>query len=88
LFLAELVFAIAGPERTKNLAGEVFRLIQDPFNVPILKRPANLSRQYAALPKCRFDFHKRSQLSIRPHNEALPVAISINEDRSPFKVEG
>jgi hypothetical protein len=64
LFLAELVFAIAGPERTKNLAGEVFRLIQDPFNVPILKRPANLSRQYAALPKRIFDFHKRGQLFI------------------------
>jgi hypothetical protein len=40
------------------------RLIQDPFNVPSLKKPANLSRQYAALPKHRFDFHKRGQLFI------------------------
>jgi hypothetical protein len=38
-----------------------------------------------ALPNRRFEFHKRPQLFIGPHNETLSVAMSVsNEDRSPF----
>jgi len=46
---------------------------------------ANLSRQFTATPNRRFQFHKRSQLFIRVHNETLSVAMRIdNKDRSGF----
>jgi hypothetical protein len=37
------------------------------------KNLANSSRQFAASANRRFQFHKRSQVFIRPHNETLPV---------------
>jgi hypothetical protein len=38
----------------------------------------------------RFQFHKRSQLFIRSHNEPLPVvAVRVsNPDRSPLGING
>jgi hypothetical protein len=39
-------------------------------------------------PNRRFNFHKRSQLFIRVHNETLSVAAMCtgNEDRSPARI--
>jgi hypothetical protein len=46
---------------------------------------ADLSSQFAATPNRRFNFHKRSQLLIRVHNEAFSVVAMCvcNPDRSP-----
>jgi hypothetical protein len=42
----------------------------------------------AALPDCRFQFNKRSQLFIRTHNEPVTVAAMRvgNKDLSPARI--
>jgi hypothetical protein len=54
------------------------------------KNLISLSRQFAAIASCRFKFHKRSQLFLRSHNEALPVAAMCisHEDGSPVTIHG
>jgi hypothetical protein len=62
------------------------RLIQIRFSdAEFCKNVANLSNQFAANANRRFEFHKRSQLFIRAHKEALSVAaMSVsNPDCSP-----
>jgi hypothetical protein len=51
---------------------------------------ASLSRQFAATPNRRFDFHKRSQLFIRTHNVTAPVVAMrvCDPDRSPVAIHG
>jgi hypothetical protein len=46
--------------------------------------------QKCAATNRRFQFQKRRQLFIRPHNETLPVvAMRVsNEDVSPFAIHG
>jgi len=49
---------------------------------------ASLSRQFAASSNRRLQFHKRSQLFIRVHNEPLSVAAMRvrNPDRPPVGI--
>jgi hypothetical protein len=44
------------------------------------KTLADLSRQTAASTGGEFEFNKRGQLFIRPHNEPIAVAVSINNE--------
>jgi hypothetical protein len=47
-----------------------------------LKNPDSLSRTFAASANRRFQFHKRSQLFIGVHNEALTVvAMRVNNPK-------
>jgi hypothetical protein len=52
-----------------------------------LKNPADVSIQFAASANRQFEFRKRSQLFIRPHNETFSVVAMrvCNPDRSPVK---
>jgi hypothetical protein len=62
------------------------RLIQIRFSdAEFGKNAANLSNQFAASSNRRFQFHKRSQLLLRTHNETLPVVTMCvcNPERSP-----
>jgi len=62
----------AGPEETKNLAGECPPPDSDPFSdAQFAKCLACLSRQFAASADRRFNFQKRRQFLIRVHNETL-----------------
>jgi len=63
----------------------------DPFNdVEFGKNLAYLSSKLAAIANRAFEFHKRSQLCIRVHNEPLAVvAMRVgNPDCSPFEING
>jgi hypothetical protein len=53
------------------------------------KNAASLSKQFAASANRQFEFEKRSQLFIRPHNETLSVVTMCvsNPDRSPVGIK-
>jgi hypothetical protein len=59
------------------------------LNAEFGKNLANLSNQFAASSNDKFQFHKRSQLFIRAHNETLSVVTMrvSNPDRSPFAIQ-
>jgi hypothetical protein len=61
------------------------RLIQIRFSdAEFCKNVANLSNQFAANAIRRFEFHKRTQFLIRPHNEPLPiVAMRVCNEHRP-----
>jgi hypothetical protein len=47
------------------------------------------SSQFATTPIRRFEFHKRRQLFICAHNEALTAAMRVsNEDYPPARING
>ena len=80
---------IAGPEGAKNLAGECPSPDSDLFgNAEFEKNLVSSSNQFAATPSRRFEFGKRSQLSVRTNNEALAViAMRVsNEDCLPVEI--
>jgi hypothetical protein len=60
------------------------------FRCDFGKNLASPSNQFAGSADRRFEFDKRSQLFIRPPNEALAVAAMrvCNPDRSPATVDG
>jgi hypothetical protein len=59
-----------------------------PDGVEFRKKPANLSRRFAARANRRFEVQKRSQLFIRTHNETFSVvAMRVhNPDRLPVGI--
>jgi hypothetical protein len=90
VYPALLILLVAGPEGAKNLSGgNVLRLIQIRLRTPSLQR---------ILPACQdnspqianpgFEFHKRSQLFIGAHDEALSViAMRVSSpNRSPVGI--
>jgi hypothetical protein len=54
------------------------------------ENPTGLSSQFATSRNGRFQFHKRSQLFIRSHNETFPVVAMrvCNKNGSPVAVQG
>jgi hypothetical protein len=77
--------------RGENLAGKVFRLIQDRLSdAEFCKNRANLSNQFAATANRRFEFKKSRQLFVGAHNKALSVVTMCvcNPDRSPARIDG
>ena len=62
--------------------------MSDPFNdAESGENHTSLSRQFAVSTNRRLEFHKRSQLFIRAHNETLSiVAMRVcNPDRAPVR---
>jgi hypothetical protein len=89
LFLANVDFAIAGLERGEEPAGKCPPPDSDPFNdAEFGKNPTARQAKSPPPPSRRFEFHKRSQLFIRTHNETLSVAAMCvcNKDRSPVGI--
>jgi hypothetical protein len=85
LFPRRIGSVVAGLEEAKDLAGKSSHLIQDRLSdAEFGKNLACLSSQFAASANRRFEFHKRSQLFIRLHNETLSVVAMCvcNPDRS------
>jgi len=85
-----LILRIAGPEGAKKPSGEKFlRLIQIRLTTASFdKNRVNCQHNSPALANRGFQFHKRSQLFLRAHNEALSViAMRVrNPDRSPVGI--
>ena len=76
-FPAVLVLRIAGPEETKNLAGESPPPIQIRLATTSLEKISPARQGTIATSANRpFAFQKRSQLLIRTHNETLTVAAN------------
>jgi hypothetical protein len=56
----------------------------------VSEKLASLASQFARTPNRGFDFHKRSQLFIRAHNETLSIVTVrvCNPDRSSARIQG
>jgi hypothetical protein len=84
-------FRIAGPKGTKNLPGKTPPPDSNPFKgTEFGKNLAHLSRKFAAIVNRSFQFHKRGQFFIGPHNVTLsivPMRVS-NPDCSPLRIDG
>jgi hypothetical protein len=63
-------------------------MVRDSLSSFISRAPQSCGR--SAESNGRFEFQKRSQLVIRPHNETLPVVAMCvgNPDRSPVGING
>jgi len=90
LFPRRVNSAIVGLNEGKEAVGRsALSRIQILVSVLFAKNLGNLASQFGARANRRFEFHKRSQLFIRVHNETLAVAamrISY-KDRSPVAIQ-
>jgi len=86
IFPAELILRLQVWRRRKNLAGKVLPPESDLFERRVLKKSRRSVKITRRKPDRRFEFQKRRQLFIPPHNETLSVAAMRvnNKDRSGF----
>jgi hypothetical protein len=78
-----------GSGRGEEPSGEILRLIQIRLATLSFEKSRPVVKQETRNPTRRFEFHKRSQLIIRMHDEPLSVIpMRVNDpDRSPVGID-